>query len=91
MSLRQRILAYHKRNTGVWIPKGEILRLVTQNTSYTSDNAGRRLREMAEDGDLQVKQVKGHAHYSYQPTKQTVTKIEIVDGMAVERLVEVIK
>lgn len=66
-SLRERIYRYHQKNPGVWIPKGEVLRLVQERTTYTSENAGRRLRELAEDGKLQVKQVKGHSHYCYQP------------------------
>lgn len=62
-TLKQRILSYFQRNPGKLIASGEIQRLVQQKTIYTPSNATRRLRELAQDGFLTVKQVKGHAHY----------------------------
>lgn len=85
-SLRQRLLNYFIRNEGVWIPSGEIQRLVVERTKYTPSNATRRLRELAEEELLAVKQVKGHAWYRY--VKGTLTKkvsrVEVRDGVAYE-------
>jgi len=53
-----------------WIPKGKLLRLVNEKTRYTSENAGRRLRELEVSGQLEVKYVKGHAHYRAKPSTE---------------------
>lgn len=45
-SLRDRLLKYIRNQYPNWIAKGELLRLVQENTNNLSDNAGRRLREM---------------------------------------------
>ena len=84
-SLRERIKAYHQKNPGVWIPQGEIERLVAQKTTYTASNASRRLRELVEDGELEVKYVKGHAYHTYTPKEVTkqVMQIIIKDGIPV--------
>jgi DNA-binding transcriptional ArsR family regulator len=84
LSLKDRIYAYCQKRPGVAIPSGEIQRLVVERTSYTPANASRRLRELAEDGLLKVEQVKGHAHYTYQPTVRKVRRVEVVDGVARE-------
>jgi DNA-binding transcriptional ArsR family regulator len=62
MTLKERLEKYLRANHG-WIAKGELLRLVNEKTSYTADNAGRRLRELEESGILEVRYVKNHAHY----------------------------
>lgn len=65
------------------IPSGEIQRLVTTHTTYTPANATRRLRELAEEGELKVDLVKGHAHYTYVPQKlERKWVTEVRDGMA---------
>lgn len=51
------------RNHHGWIAKGELLKLVSEKTSYTAENAGRRLRELENDDILEVRYVKNHAHY----------------------------
>lgn len=87
MSLRERILNYYKNHKGEWISSGEIQRLVVEKTKYTPQNAGRRLRELAEDGLLEVEYRKGHAFYRFneamQPMKR-VSEIEVKDGVAYE-------
>lgn len=84
-SLKDRIYDYLKARPNHRVPSGEIQRLVTQKTSYTAANATRRLRELAEDGLIEVEYEKNHAHYYYKPPKtQTVRTIEIVDGVARE-------
>jgi hypothetical protein len=62
MTLRDRLARYMRAHHG-WIAKGELLKLVAEKTSYTSENAGRRLRELEVDGILEVRYVKNHAHY----------------------------
>lgn len=91
VSLKDRLFAYHKARPGMLIPSGEMQRVVTQHTSYSAANATRRLRELAEEGELQVELIKGHAHYRYVPPvveKKCVVVIE--DGVAkeVNQLVE---
>lgn len=84
-SLKDRIYAYCKARPGVRIPSGEIQRLVTEKTSYTAANATRRLRELAEDGLLEVEQVKGHSHYHYKaPGVRQVREVVIEGGVARE-------
>lgn len=63
ITLKQRILRYFKNNPERLIPSGEIQRLVTEKTHYTPANASRRLRELAQEGLLDVTQIKNHAHY----------------------------
>lgn len=37
-------------------------RIVAEKTNYTPQNVGRRLRELENEGIVEVKYVKGHAH-----------------------------
>ncbi len=62
MTLKDRILKYHKGNSR-WVPSGETQRLVVEHTKYTPRTAVRRLQELAEAGLLEVKYEKGHAYY----------------------------
>lgn len=67
LTLRDRLIRwFQSRPTEVW-PKGEMERMVASRTTYTPDNCGRRLRELAEEGILKVEMRKGHAHYSWNP------------------------
>jgi len=81
-SLRERILSYYQKNTGVWIASGEIQRLVTERTNFSPSNSTRRLRELREDGLLEQKLVKGHAWYRYIPQPKQVQDVVIEDGIA---------
>lgn len=81
-SLRDRILAYYRKNAGTWISGGEIERLVALNTTYKSSNAGRRCRELCEDGLLERKEVKGTVFYRYIPQPKQVQDVVIEDGVA---------
>jgi len=62
-SLKDRLAAYFRRNHSFWIASGAVQRLVMEKTSYTPQNVGRRLRELAEEGVLEVEYRKGHAYY----------------------------
>ena len=37
--------------------------MAVKYSTYTPSNVSRRLRELAEDGEIQVRLVDGHAHY----------------------------
>lgn len=64
ISLKSRLADYLKRQA-TWKASGELQRLVTQRTTYTAQNAGRRLRELVNEGVLEVKYIKNHAYYRY--------------------------
>jgi DNA-binding Lrp family transcriptional regulator len=62
MSLKERLARYLRNNHG-WIASGDLQRIVAEKTSYSPQNVGRRLRELAADGTLEVQIRKGHAFY----------------------------
>jgi DNA-binding transcriptional ArsR family regulator len=62
MSLKEKLARYMRNNHG-WIAKGAICDLAREKTGSTGENTGRRLRELAEEGLLDVKKVRGHAYY----------------------------
>lgn len=83
--------SYFRRNKGVWIPSGEIQRLVTSTTKYSPANATRRLRELVEDGTLEVeyRKPRNHAYYRYIPQVRTVERV-IVEGNQAKIIREII-
>ncbi len=90
-SLKERILAYYQSRPGERVPSGEIQRLVTTKTKYTAANATRRLRELAEDGILQVDYERNHAIYWWEaPATRTVRRV-VVEGGVAKEIVEVMK
>lgn len=63
-SLKDRLEAYMKSHHSEWIPKGILCDIArSSDLAATGEHTGRRLRELVESGMLQVKLVKGHAHY----------------------------
>jgi DNA-binding transcriptional ArsR family regulator len=62
-SLKDRLAAYFRKNHSLWIASGDIQRLASEKTSYTPSNVSRRLRELENEGVLEVQYRKGHAHY----------------------------
>jgi hypothetical protein len=70
MTLRDRLYRYLLKNHG-YVSKGALEKLVMQHTTYTADNTGRRLRELAEEGLLEVDIRDGHAWYKAKPPKST--------------------
>jgi hypothetical protein len=44
------------------IASGDLRRIVAEKTSYGPQILGRRLRELAEEGKLDVRHVRDHAH-----------------------------
>lgn len=65
LGLRERLLKYMKANHTQWFPSGHLQRLVVQHTKHTPRSCVRRLQEMCEDGLLEKKLVKNHAHYRF--------------------------
>lgn len=62
MSLKERLARYMRNNHG-WIASGDIQRLASEKTSYTPRNVSRRLRELQNEGVLEVQIRRGHAFY----------------------------
>lgn len=86
MSLKEQLLERFKAKPGVWFKSGAIESWVAANTKYSPSNAKRRLRELAEDGTLQVDYyttngVK-HAKYAYTAPITRQQRVEIVNGVA---------
>jgi DNA-binding transcriptional ArsR family regulator len=63
-TLKTRLLRWLRNQAG-WIPSGELQRIVAQSTTYSPQNVGRRLRELENEGLIEVKYERGHAHYRY--------------------------
>jgi DNA-binding Lrp family transcriptional regulator len=62
MSLKERLARYLRNNHG-WIASGDLQRIVAEKTAYSPQNVGRRLRELENDGVLEVQLRRGHAYY----------------------------
>jgi len=71
LSLRDRLARYLRNNHG-WISSGQLQRLVAEKTSYSPQNVGRRLRELAADGILEVQYRRNHAWYRCKEPTQTL-------------------
>jgi hypothetical protein len=73
MTLKERLEGYLRNHHG-WVPSADLQKLVMERTSYTPQNVGRRLRELAEEGKLEVMYVRNHEHYrSAQPKLEGAT------------------
>lgn len=91
LTLKERLLRYLQARPGTYVASGELQRLTVEKTTYTAQNAGRRLRELAEDNIIEVDYRKGHAWYRYvAPKTQQVRRVSIVGGKAIEVYTEVI-
>ncbi len=65
ISLRDRLVRYMQARHTTWFSSKFLQRLVMDNTTQTARTAVRRLEEMAEEGILEVKYIKGAAQYRY--------------------------
>lgn len=74
-SLRQRLLKYVRGSNG-WVASGKLQELAMQ-AGYTPQTAGRQLRLLAEDGELEVSYQgkRKHAHYRSLPTKKVEYRV----------------
>src|SRR6266545_4596868 len=68
LTLKQRLANYMRRHHG-WIASGELQRLASEKTNYTPQNVGRRLRELENEGLLEVQYRKNHAYYRIRQTQ----------------------
>lgn len=85
LTLKDRLFRYLMARPGTYVASGELQRLTVEKTPYTAQNAGRRLRELCEDGLIEVEYRKGHAYYRYVvPRTQQVRRVSIVEGRAIE-------
>lgn len=73
LSLRQRLLNYLRKKYPEKIAKGELDRIVMANTKYIPENVGRRLRELQNDGEIEVSYGGKKHHAFYQATKPKST------------------
>lgn len=64
MTLKERLVRYFRNKTG-FVASGDIQRIASEKTSYTPSNVSRRLRELENEGVLEVRYIKGHAHYRH--------------------------
>ncbi len=64
MSLRERLQKYLYRHEGEWISGGKLEELA-MGVGYKASNASRRLRELANEGKIARKEVKGFVWYCY--------------------------
>ena len=65
LTCSQRCLRYLRRRSNTWVASGEIQRIASQKSTYTGSTVSRALRLLAEQGAINVKQIKGHSHYMY--------------------------
>lgn len=64
ISLKDRLKAYIRKNYPREFAKGDIDQIVRLHTNYTVENTGRRLRELQNDGVIEVRYGnKNHAYY----------------------------
>lgn len=88
LTLVDRIERYMNRK-GEWICGGEIQKLAA-SIGFEPQNAGRRLRELVNDGILQVEYRKGQnkvlvAWYRYVPKEKLVSTYSVVGDRVIER------
>lgn len=62
LTLKERLVRWLAKQEA-WVASGEIQRVVALNTTYSPQNVGRRLRELENEGVLEVRYERGHAHY----------------------------
>lgn len=65
LTCRQRCLRYLQKHPNEWVCGGTMQRLAVHHSTYTPQSVARRLREIAEDGEIEVKQEKGLAWYRW--------------------------
>ncbi len=69
-TLSERLIKYLRKHAG-WVASGELQRLVSAHTTYTPQTTGRVLRQLHEDGVLEVEYLeKNHAWYKFVTTKK---------------------
>lgn len=90
ISLKERLLRYLQARPNTFVASGDLQRLTVEKTTYTAQNAGRRLRELAEDSIIEVEYRKGHAYYVYRPPRQRQVRRVVVEGGVAREIIETI-
>lgn len=70
LTLKTRLLDWLKRHPG-FHASGDLQKLVMQYTTYTAQNVGRRLRELENEGEVEVSYRRGHAYYQARTAAQS--------------------
>jgi DNA-binding transcriptional ArsR family regulator len=74
-SLKDRLASFLKRYySQAWIASGDLQRIVAEKTAYTPQNVGRRMRELENEGIVEMRYEKNHAHYRYK-TQMTIAEL----------------
>ncbi len=63
--LRERLLRYLQNHQGQFIAKGALCDLARDKVGATGEHTGRRLRELHEEGLIQVEHRNNHSWYCY--------------------------
>ena len=90
LTLRERLLRYLQARPGVRVSSGELQRLTVERTTYTAQNAGRRLRELAEEGEIEVSYSRNHAYYTYNPPATRQVRRVVVEGGVAREVIETV-
>lgn len=65
LTCKDRCLRYLKKHPNEWIAKGHICDVAQNNSTFIGETIGRALRKLAEAKEIEVTQIKNHAHYRY--------------------------
>jgi len=90
-SLEQRLLSYLKEHEGQWVKKVSLF-VLADEFGYSPETAGRLLRDLAENGKIQVAYYDGQfaknlAKYSYKPVQQVKRPTIIIDDNGVAKAI----
>jgi DNA-binding transcriptional ArsR family regulator len=70
LTLKNRLATFlRKHYSQQFIASGELQRIVAERTKYTPQNVGRRLRELENEGVVEVRYEKNHAFYRFKTTQ----------------------
>jgi len=76
LSLKERLATFlRKYHSQQFISSGELQRIVAEKTKYTPQNCGRRLRELENEGVVEVRYEKNHAYYRYRIQESVAEKL----------------
>ena len=67
-SLKLRLRRYFEKNPERWFAKGVLCDLARDKTGATGEHTGRRLRELENEGLVEVRYKKNHAYYRLKST-----------------------
>ena len=85
------MLNHLKEHKGEWVKKGAMY-CVAEEAGFSPETGARKLRELAEDGTIQMDMYKGQrgqklARYAYDKPIERKLIIKVVDGKAIQTYV----